>query len=62
MKLCKGMEAALQSRIISLIELDKLLKQGQAASVAFTASRAYLKKMIEGLENAEKQAGIGKET
>ena len=62
MKICKETEAALQSRIASLIDLDKLLKQGNAALVAFAVSTVSLKKIIKLLEFAEKEAGILEES
>ena len=62
MRLCKGMEAALQSRITRLFDSEKLLRKGAAASIAFSTSRIQLKKMIEMLEKAEKQAEMAKES
>ena len=56
------MEAALQSRITRLFDSEKLLRKGAAASIAFSTSRIQLKKMIEMLEKAEKQAEMAKES
>ena len=54
-----ALENALQTRIESYIQLDRLITGGLVASTAFTASNAYLKRTVPALELVEKTCMVG---